>query len=93
MRTDIMRKIDQELGRRFIELRKSLGLTQTEIAEKIGIHYTSYQSYEKGAYPNGKNIRKISNAINVSFNWLLSGDGEMFFQDENGRKNDRLRQL
>ena len=31
-----------------LQLRKSRGLKQTEIASKIGIHWRTYQTYEHG---------------------------------------------
>lgn len=40
--------INKEIGRKIRQLRKGLGLSQSELAEKIGVSFQQVQKYEKG---------------------------------------------
>ena len=43
------------------ELRKAIGLTQTEIADKLGISQQAYSKYESGqVVPSGDVLNKLS---------------------------------
>lgn len=58
---------------RIRELRKSAGLTQTELGEKVGLHQTQIGNLENG----GRNLtfewaRRIAKALGVHFADLLS---------------------
>ena len=49
-----------------------MGLTQKDVAEKLGIHYTTYRNYEQGQRePNNKTILALSELFNVSTDYLL----------------------
>lgn len=65
----------QEIGQRIIERRKKLGLTQEALAE-IGDMTTQFVSYaESGKRAmRPENLKKISNALGVSADYLLTGD-------------------
>ncbi len=65
----------QEIGQRIIERRKKLGLTQETLAE-IGDMTTQFVSYaESGKRAmRPENLKKISNALGVSADYLLTGD-------------------
>lgn len=41
--------IDQKIGEKIRQLRKNWGLSQGELAEKIGISFQQVQKYEKGS--------------------------------------------
>ena len=52
-------------------LRRESGLTQREIADKIGVTYRTYQNYEAGASsPSGAVLAKISELFGVSMDML-----------------------
>ena len=54
------------------QARKNMGLTQKDVADKLGIHYTTYRNYEQGQRePNNKTILALSNLFNVSTDYLL----------------------
>lgn len=55
------------------ELRKEKeGWTQEKVAAKLGIPYTTYRSYEKGARePNIEILIKLSDLYNVSIDYIL----------------------
>ena len=61
-------------------LRKGRGLSQTKLAEKIGITKQSVINYEKGAtFPTGNRLQKLLDALDVSAEQLLGKD---FFSSE-----------
>jgi len=64
-----------ELGSRILQLRKQKGLSQTELAEAIGITYAQVGRYEtKGAQPSAEVLRKIADALDSSTDFLMYGD-------------------
>ena len=65
----------QEIGQRIIERRKKLGLTQEALAEKgeMTTQFVSYAEAGKRAM-RPENLLKISSALGVSADYLLTGD-------------------
>lgn len=65
----------QEIGQRIIERRKKLGLTQEALAEKgdMTTQFVSYAETGKRAM-RPENLLKICTALNVSADYLLTGD-------------------
>ena len=65
-------------GERIKQARKSAGLTQTELADKIGVKYSAIHKYESGIVVNLKRetIDAIAKALNVKPSWLLCIDEE-----------------
>lgn len=68
------------MGDRIKALRQSLGLTQQEFAEKIGIKRGAIANYEIGRNISDVVINSICMTYNVSEHWLRTGEGEMFVQ-------------
>lgn len=68
-------------------IRKQQGLTQQQMADKIGIHVSQYKRYESGSsQPTLEVFRKITLALNVSADSLL------FEEEERGPgENENLR--
>lgn len=64
---------------RFKELRLNLGLSQAEIAEKLGMHQTAWGRFETGKVPDPRasTIQHICKTFNVSADWLLGLDEEI----------------
>lgn len=54
-------------------LRIKLGLTQTEIAEKLGMKQATYQKLESGKTPDMRisTLTHICKTLDVSADWLL----------------------
>jgi phage repressor protein C with HTH and peptisase S24 domain len=76
-------KCPMNVGRRIKQLRQTLGLTQTEFASKIGITYKMLGLYERGVYdPPDKVLKLISSTFGVSYEWLKTGQGEMWEKRE-----------
>lgn len=66
------------MGERIRELRKALGLTQKEFADRIGIKPTSIANYENGRNdPIDAVVSLICREFGVSEAWLRTGEGEM----------------
>lgn len=64
---------------RLKQLRKTLGITQQEFADKIGIKRNSYANYETGRNtPIDAIILSICREFNVNEQWLRTGEGEPF---------------
>ena len=60
-------------------LRKTLGLTQREFADRIGLKPNTVATYEMGrSIPSDPAINNICKEFRVSEMWLRTGSGEMF---------------
>jgi transcriptional regulator with XRE-family HTH domain len=68
-----MRKKDRPpLGLRLTELRQAAGLTQIQLAEKLGVHPSNIGFWElSGTPPRGEVLPKMANALGVSVDALL----------------------
>ena len=70
---------------RIKELRKKLGLNQTEFGMKLGLKQASIAGYECGVRtPIDAVITSICREFNVNETWLRTGDGDMFNEDDAG---------
>ena len=65
----------KEIGKRIVERRKKLGLTQEALAEigDMTPQFVSYAESGKRAM-RPENLKKISEALGVSADYLLTGD-------------------
>ena len=65
----------QEIGKRIMDRRKKLGLTQEALAEKgeVTTQFVSYAESGKQAM-RPENLLKISSALEVSADYLLTGE-------------------
>ena len=58
-------------GEKIREGRTHLGLTQTELGEKIGVTLRTISKYEKqGVMPRGVNLQKLAEVLGVSTAYL-----------------------
>jgi transcriptional regulator with XRE-family HTH domain len=65
-------------GKRIFEIRKKLGLTQSEFAERVGLSHTTISTTEANKTPLTKsNIRLICLTFGVNEAWLRDGTGDM----------------
>ena len=62
---------------RIRDARKALGLTQMELAEKVGVKHSAIHKYETGLVVNLKRetINALAQALEVSPSWLMCLDG------------------
>lgn len=70
-----MENYREELGRRIREAREAAGLTQEELAEKIGLKGGAVSKYERGASdPETADLVQIARACRVPLQRLLTGE-------------------
>lgn len=63
---------------RIKQLRKSIGLSQTEFGERMGVSRDVISNIELGRVePSELQIRMICRTFNVDEVWLRTGDGDM----------------
>jgi transcriptional regulator with XRE-family HTH domain len=68
-------KMKEILAERIQTLRKQAGLTQIELADKIGVSKSQYIRYEtKDVQPPANIMNKLADALSTSVDYLISGD-------------------
>ncbi len=71
------------IGERIKELRKKKGLTQKDLAERVGFSYVNISQLENSRKnPKLETIRKIAAALDVSMNELLDENWDTFTPQE-----------
>ena len=67
-----------EFSERLKDLRKQAGLTQVDVAERLGISQPAYASWERGVKkPTQENLVKIAQILNVSVDYLVGNSEEV----------------
>ena len=70
-------KVDVEVGQRIRVLRNDAGISQTALAEELGVTFQQVQKYEKGVNRVGAGrLTKIAGVLNVPVSKLLGLDEE-----------------
>lgn len=70
------------MGERLKLIRKSLGLTQEQLAQRLGVGKTALSMIETGkARLSTRNKNILIQDLNVNPNWLETGKGEIFNAD------------
>lgn len=70
------------MGHRLRLIRKALGMTQEQLAQRLGVGKTALSMIETGkARLSNRNKSFLVQEFNVSPEWLESGEGEMFNAD------------
>ena len=70
------------MGQRLKLIRKTLGMTQEQLAQRLGVGKTALSMIETGkARLSNRNKGILVQEFNVSPEWLESGEGEMFNAD------------
>ena len=71
------------MNKRIRELRKVLNLSQREFANKIGLKQNAISYMEKSCSTvTEQNIKNICSQFSVNENWLRTGFGKMFLENE-----------
>jgi transcriptional regulator with XRE-family HTH domain len=80
----VKKQPSSELGERLHRVRLALGLKQNEMAGASGLSpgYFSEIISGKKDNPGIENVLKIATRFNISLNYLLLGEGEMFLPDK-----------
>ncbi len=78
------------LSERIKEARKALNMGQKEFAVKLEIIYQSVSKYERGEIkPTAELMTKLAETYKININWLLTGNGEMFLDQEKRAKEPK----
>ena len=84
---DIMTLEVLEMNTRIRELRKALDLSQKEFADKIGLKQNAISYMERGGSAvTEQNIKVICSQFSVNENWLRTGTGHMFIENDRKQK-------
>jgi len=70
---DMAEKLDGFAGR-LKALRKQKNLSQTELGQLAGLHYTHIGRFERGtSRPSGDTLKRLADALGVTSDYLLEG--------------------
>ena len=62
---------------RLRNIREGLGISQTQMADKLGIAVTTYRNYENTSRePNYDILKNIAKILNISTDYLLGNESE-----------------
>lgn len=80
----------QTCNDRIVERRRTVGYTQKQLADAVGVSLTSVQNYEAGRIPNGDVLIRLARVLTCSADWLVTGEGEAARGGEIKFKSARL---
>ncbi|HEX9859450.1 MAG TPA: helix-turn-helix transcriptional regulator [Paracoccaceae bacterium] len=64
-------------GDRIAGARDAAGMTQEELARRLGVRLKTLQSWEDDlAEPRANRLQMMAGMLNVSLKWLLTGEGD-----------------
>ena len=64
-------------GDRIAGAREALGLTQRDLAHRLGIRADTLRGWEEDrTEPRANRLQMLAGLLNVSIRWLLTGEGE-----------------
>ena len=79
------------MQQRLKELRKYLKMSQSDLADKIGVKWYKIKDIETGKTRlHGEIIIALMNELGVNSNWLLNGYGDMFLTIDNSTTNNTV---
>ena len=64
-------------GDRLAGAREAAGLTQEELAQRLGVRLSTLEAWEDDmAEPRGNRLQMLAGLLNVSLTWLLTAEGD-----------------
>ncbi|VDC31666.1 helix-turn-helix domain-containing protein [Pseudogemmobacter humi] len=64
-------------GDRLAGAREAAGLSQEDLAQRLGVRLTTLQAWEDDmAEPRGNRLQMLAGLLNVSLTWLLTAEGD-----------------
>ena len=65
------------LGDRLSRAREASGMTQSQLARRLGVKLSTVRNWETDrSEPRANRLQMLSGLLNVSFVWLMTGEGE-----------------
>ena len=65
------------LGDRIAAAREAAGLTQAQLATRLGVRTKTLDAWERdSSEPRANRVQMLAAMLNVSLRWLLSGEGD-----------------
>jgi len=81
------------LNERIREIRNTLGLTQNDFGNKLGVARNTIANYETGnRVPSNQIIISICREFNINEDWFRNGQGEMFNNTETFSLDELVKQ-
>ncbi|MFN3512538.1 MAG: helix-turn-helix domain-containing protein [Phenylobacterium sp.] len=75
--------VDIAIGARIRLRRKSLGVSQSALADRIGVSFQQVQKYERGANRvSGSTLVLAAQALDTTVGWLVGEEGKLAEADE-----------
>jgi hypothetical protein len=72
----------RDLGKRLIATREVLGISPEQAADAMGVTLKTYLKYEAGGCIRGSGaVENFCDEFQLSYNWMLTGDGRLFESD------------
>lgn len=73
-------------GDRLAGAREAAGLSQEDLAQRLGVRLTTLQAWEDDmAEPRGNRLQMLAGLLNVSLTWLLTAEGDGVAAPDAGR--------
>ncbi|GAA0286603.1 helix-turn-helix domain-containing protein [Rhodovulum strictum] len=64
-------------GDRLADAREALGMTQAELARRLGVRLSTLKAWEEDrAEPRANRLQMLAGLLNVSMMWLMNGQGD-----------------
>lgn len=83
-------QLRKEIGMRMRKLRKALGYTQEQMVSYFDIGRANYSRIEKGEiFPGAAILNTLKIEFDVSLDWLIANEGQMFHHSRDGKKRGR----
>ena len=87
-------QLRKEIGMRMRKLRKALGHTQEQMVSYFDIGRANYSRIEKGEiFPGAAILNTLKIEFDVSLDWLIADEGQMFHHSRDGKKREREEQV
>jgi len=76
-----MRRVDISIGQRLKRIREQLGLSQAQLAKRIGFSQKAVSHWERGERDIPTQALVALKQLGVNIDWLLTGEGEPLTND------------
>lgn len=80
---------DETIGERIREARERAGLSQTELADRVGVRVPTMYRYERrGMVPRAATLARIADELGVTPQWIIEGGPAPEPQSRNARERN-----